>query len=437
MKAIIMAGGKGTRLSSVLNNIPKPMVPVDGVPVLEHQIRSLKESGITEVILVIGHLGHVIREYFSDGSSFGVKIDYYEEQIPLGTAGALYDLKELLKNDFILIYGDVFLDIDFQRMIRFHYARNAKVTLFAHPNSHPYDSDLIVTGDQDKVIGCEYKNLPREEDYDNLVNAGIYILSPKILTYINQPVKTDLEKDVIVPLISTGTVYAYRSSEYAKDIGTPDRLIAVEKDYKCGIVGKKKLSKKQKCIFLDRDGTINKFKGLLTDRNMVELENSVAQAIRIINSSEYLCVVITNQPVIARGDCSESDLKGIHKRLVTLLGNEGAYVDGIYFCPHHPHKGYHGEIPELKIDCKCRKPKTGMIIQAACDFNIDLTQSWIVGDTTTDIQTGINAGLKTALVLTGEAGKDQKYLVTPNIISHNLEECVRKIIEDGRKVKFE
>ena len=431
MKAVIMAGGKGTRLSSVLQDIPKPMVSFAGKPLLEYQIENLKENGITDIIIVTGHLGNVISNHFKDGSSFGVHIDYFAETEPLGTAGALYYLKDKLNEDFILLFGDLFVNINFKRFYEFHLQKQAEITLYAHPNSHPHDSDIIVTGSESRVTRWSFKNTERDRDYKNLVNAGVYVISPSVLARIPENQKTDLEKNVIVPSVEDGHIYAYQCTEYVKDIGTPERLKKVEKDYLGGICEQRNLKHKQKCIFLDRDGTVNKHVGFLRRAEHMELEDSAAEAIRSINESEYLAIVISNQPVIARGECTYQELENIHNRMYMLLGKEGAYLDGLYFCPHHPDSGFEGEVPELKIKCKCRKPEIGMIEQAVSDYNIDLTESWIIGDTTLDIQTGKNAGIKTALVLTGETGKDGKYPVKADIIQDNLLSCVNHILNGG------
>lgn len=429
MKAVIMAGGKGTRLSSVLKDLPKPMVPLAGKPLLEHQIENLKENGITDIILVIGHLGDIIRKHFEDGRRFGVTITYYMEQEPLGTAGALACLKDELVQDFILLFGDVYIDINFNKLVSFHEKKGGAATLYVHPNSHPYDSDLVVTDKDNRIVGWSYKNVERSEDYRNLVNAGIYVFSPAILAEIPVGVKSDLEKQVIVPNLKKYPIYAYCCSEYVKDIGTPDRLKNVERDYINGVCGQKNLKNRQKCIFLDRDGTINRYVGFLRDHTQMELLDHAAEALRMINESEYLAIVVSNQPVIARGDCSFEELERIHNRMYTLLGKAGAYVDGLYFCPHHPDQGFAGEVKELKMKCHCRKPDIGMIEQAAEDFNIDLAGSWMIGDMTVDIQTGINAGLRTMLVQTGVAGEDQKYSVQADFVQTDLLQCVRTILD--------
>ena len=258
MKAVIMAGGKGTRLSTVLKDIPKPMVDLAGRPLLEHQIINLKENGITDIILVIGYLGNVIQDYFKDGSSLGVNISYFKEEKPLGTAGALWYLKEQLQDDFILLFGDLFVNINFTRFYDFHKKNGARITLYTHPNSHPYDSDIIVSDENNVVVDWSYKNSERTQDYKNQVNAGVYVVHPSVLDTISENEKTDLEKQVITQLIPSHSIYAYACTEYVKDIGTPERLKKVEHDYMQGICERRNLRNKKKCIFLDRDGTINK-----------------------------------------------------------------------------------------------------------------------------------------------------------------------------------
>lgn len=162
-----------------------------------------------------------------------------------------------------------------------------------------------------------------------------------------------------------GEIYAYNTPEYVKDVGTPERFYAACEEQKKGVWNAKSLANRQKAIFLDRDGTINVLKGFLKRVDDFELLPNVIEAIKRINASEYLVIVATNQPVIARGECSFEELENIHKKLETELGKTGAFVNDIFFCPHHPDKGYEGEIPELKINCDCRKPKTGMLNTAA------------------------------------------------------------------------
>lgn len=427
MKAVIMAGGKGTRLAALNGDIPKPMFPILGKPILEYQIESLKQSGIKDIILIVGYLKKVIIEYFGDGKKYGVNIEYIEENEPMGTAGALYYLKSE-KKDFLLLFGDLILDIDFCSFMSFHMSNNAAITLFGHPNSHPYDSDVIVVDNDSRVTDILSKKSKRDFFYHNFVNAGVYCINPMALELIQKPEKLDLEKKLIAELITYRKVFAYKSTEYVKDMGNPDRLVSVAEDVKNGIVNKRNLKQKQKVIFLDRDGTINEYVGFLRNIEDFKLLPMVSEAIAMINASSYLTILATNQPVIARGEVTFQELDEIHKKMETELGQHGAYIDDIFFCPHHPHKGYGGEVEELKIDCECRKPKVGMMMKAAKKYNIDLSHSWYIGDTTVDIQTGKNAGMKTILVQTGEAGKDGKYDVKPDYIAENLLYAVQHIL---------
>lgn len=427
MQAVIMAGGKGTRLSSVTKNVPKPMVDFCGKPLLEYIIGNLRENGVNDIILVIGYLGDVIKNHFGTGEKFGVQIRYFTEETPLGTAGALPLISDALSDTFFLVFGDLFLNIDFEKFADFHREKGAEITLFAHPNSHPFDSDIIITDNTDRVTGWSYKKDERKGYYENLVNAGLYVIEKSVLPQSAEE-KLDLEKDIIIPAVSSGAVYAYRSSEYVKDIGTPERLEKVEADYLLGVTEKRNLKNRQKCIFLDRDGTINRFVGFLRKPGEIELLPGVAEAIRRINESEYLAVCITNQPVVARGEVTFEELDNINNKMHTLLGNEGAYLDGLFFCPHHPDKGFDGEIKELKFDCDCRKPKTGLVKKAAERFNIDVSNSFVIGDTYADVLTGKNAGAKTVLLRSGAEDKFEKYKCDPDFTAEDLLEAINMIL---------
>ncbi len=428
--AVIQAGGKGTRMESLTGNkIPKPMLELNGKPMLQWQMENIAEYGITEFVVITGHLGEQIQAYFGDGRDLGIHIRYIAEKEPLGSAGALYFLKEMEpERDFLLVFGDVMFELDWDRMIRFHETKRGVATLLVHPNGHPYDSDLLILAKNSQVMGIDHKDHVRDTWYDNCVNAGIYILSNQILDQITGVRRMDLEKDLLAPLMGTGQIYGYCTPEYVKDAGTPERFHRVCREQAEGIWRRKCLKNRQKCIFLDRDGTLNRYDGLVSREEQLVLEDSAAEAVREINQSGYLAVVVTNQPVVARGMCSMEDVKQIHRKLQTLLGREGAYVDDILFCPHHPDRGYPEENPAYKISCDCRKPAVGMIRQAAERFHIDLDHSWIIGDSTVDIQTGRNAGMKTVLVLTGVAGKDGRYDASPDYTAVDLGEAVRFIL---------
>ncbi len=416
MKVVIMAGGKGSRISSIANDIPKPMIQIEGKPVLEHEMECLRDQGFTDLFITVSHLGNIIMDYFGDGRKispvtgqpFGVHIEYYFEEEPLGNAGALFRVKDRLTEDFLLLNADAMFDIDFHRFVKYHKQHHGLATLFTHPNDHPYDSGLILGGDRHSVRQWLSKEDERPQYYKNRVNAGLHVLSPDILDMQISTHKVDLDRQVLKPLSGSGKMFYYDSPEYVKDMGTPERYQAVCRDFRNGTIHAKNLNNRQKAIFLDRDGTINKYVGFLRKADEFELLPGVAEAVKRVNESGYLAIVVTNQPVIARGEVTWEEMEQIHNKMETLLGYEGAYLDAIYFCPHHPHQGFQGEIPELKLECECRKPKPGMLLQAAKDFNIDLENSWMIGDGENDIKAGISAGCKTALIGTDDYGQTLK-----------------------------
>jgi len=401
MKTVIMAGGKGTRVSEIAGDIPKPMIPILGKPVLEYQIECLKRNNLKEIIIITGHLGNHITDYFGDGSRFGCDIKYFKETLPLGTAGALYKLDDL-NDDFLLLNGDVIFDMDFSRMISFHNKKKSWATLAVHPNSHPFDSALIVSNKDNQITSWINKEDERKW-YKNQVNAGVHILSPELLKNSTQSKeKINLDRDILKPSISGGKIYAYSTPEYIKDMGTLERYAQVTSDMENGIVHKRNLSEKQRAVFLDRDGTINSINGFIIQPEDFSLLEGVSEAIKAFNSLGYLVIIITNQPVIARGEVDFETLDCIHMKMETDLGKYGAYIDDLFYCPHHPDKGFEGERIEYKIDCDCRKPKPGMIITAAQKYNIDLSASYMAGDHNRDVQCALNAGCKPVFVSTGE-----------------------------------
>ncbi len=417
MKVVIMAGGKGTRIRSIASDIPKPMIPIDNVPVLETELCSLRDQGFDDFIFTVGHLADCIIDYFGDGSRWNVHIEYFKEETPLGNAGALFHLN--LKDDFLLIIGDAIFDVDFNRMVEFHRSHGGLVTLFTHPNSHPYDSGVVIADKNGAVERWLNKEDERPAFYKNRVNAGIHILSPKVLELsgidIDKAGKVDLDRQLLKPLCGTGKMFCYDSPEYVKDMGTPERFHQVEKDFLSGMIKARNLKNKQRAIFLDRDGTINKYVGFLRKTEEMELLPGAAEAIKEINNSRYLAVVVTNQPVIARGEVSFEELEEIHNKMEALLGQEGAYLDAIYFCPHHPHKGYEGERAELKVECNCRKPEPGLLLKAAEDLNIALDDSYMIGDADSDVKAGEAAGCRKSVKI--EEG--------------GLLEAVRSILDDN------
>ena len=396
MQLSIVAGGKGTRLG--LESIPKPMIKINGKPLLEHQILLAKRYGITEIFILSGYLGHVIKDYFGNGSKWGVKIHHIVEPQALGTAGAVGMLRDIVSERFMVFYGDLVMDFDLNSFIRFDEQFNSLGTIVVHPNDHPFDSDLLEADADNRITGFYPKNNRSEAWRNNLVNAAVYIFSPRIFQYIPDTF-SDFGSDVFPQALQAGEILkAYNTPEYIKDMGTQERLLQTAADFSSGKVARLNRENFRPAVFLDRDGTLNKNMDTLPSVDHFFLLPETAHALKKLNKSEFLSVVVTNQPMIAKGFVSFSEVLLIHKKMETLLGREGAFIDRIYFCPHHPEKGHYGEVSELKISCFCRKPNPGMLFQARDELNINLSLSWMVGDSDVDIQAGKAAGCKTVFL---------------------------------------
>ena len=176
-------------------------------------------------------------------------------------------------------------------------------------------------------------------------------------------------------------------------------------------------------MLFDRDGTLNLDRGFVRSPEQIELYPGAGAALRMLRECGFRLAILTNQPVIARGEASADDVAAIHRRIEWKLGEEGAYVDGIYVCPHHPDRGFAGERPELKIACACRKPETGLFEAARRELNLDPARTWMVGDTTRDIEMARRAGLRSVLVLTGEGGQDGLFPCTPDYVAKDVAEA--------------
>ncbi len=431
-QAVILAGGKGTRLKERLGDQPKPLIDICGTPLLERQILLLKSYGFDNILLLVNYASDKITQFCKLNKNWGVNISCVDDGEPLGTAGAVLSIYNLLESEFLVVYGDTMLDVDLNRFYRYHHQDPSSVaTLFLHPNDHPADSDLVETDDNGKVLGFYPYPHDQSKYYPNLVNAALYwIKKESLFSWKDNKSILDFGKDLFPMMLKENlNIRGYNSIEYIKDGGTPKRLDTICGDLISGKITRSSINNPQKAVFIDRDGTINIEVNHLNNSDKFELFPGAASAIKALNHSDYLTCVITNQPVIARGECSFAELKQIHNKMETLLGNEGAFVDRIYYCPHHPDKGYPGELAELKINCICRKPNTGMVDQAVQDLNIRRSKSWLIGDASSDMLTAKKAGLKSVLVETGYAGLDQKYWTIPDYIVPDIHAASSFILE--------
>jgi mannose-1-phosphate guanylyltransferase / phosphomannomutase len=428
MQVVILAGGRGTRLGQHAQTIPKPMVTIGERPNLEHQVLLARRHGFSKVLFLTSHLANCIEAHFGDGGRFGMEISYCAEDPPLGTAGALRHASKELDDCFLVLYGDVFVECDLTRLWSEHAYNRPIATLVVHPNDHPYDSDLVEIDAEGVISAIHPKPRPDDQYLPNLVNAGVAAIERRILDVIPPGRHLDLAHDVFPTLARGHSLRAYFSAEYFKDFGTPDRLARTRSDFDSGKPARLSRSFARPAAFLDRDGVINKEVSHLSDPERMELIPGAAAAIRRLNQAGFLVIVLTNQPVVARGECTVEGLRRIHNKMETLLGREHAWIDALYFCPHHPDKGFVGEVAELKIDCDCRKPKTGMFERAARDWNVSLPESYGIGDSRRDVLAARCMGIRTIGVKTGHGCRDCGASEQPDRLADDLGEAVDFIL---------
>ena len=411
-QVVIVAGGMGTRLAAATGGLPKALVPVAGQSVLERQLALARDYGVLRALLLLGHGSDQIVESLRRRPVYGMTIDWVVESEPLGNGGALLQALDRLEHTFLVFFADQLMALDIRRLIAQHVTNGNAATVVVHPNDHPQDSDLLEVDAAGRVTAVHHPPHVSERPLRNVVNAATYVLDRATLEVVNTqvPPRLDLARDLLPRMIAAGLrVGAYRSREYLKDMGTPERLAKVERDVESGIVDRRLAMNPMPAILLDRDGTMNAEVGRITQPSDLVLVTGIGDAVNRAHAAGYLVGVVTNQPIIARGDVTMADLDAIHGRMEMLLAESRAFVDGIYVCPHHPDKGFPGEIAHLKGPCKCRKPATGLVDQAVAELGLDRSLSWLIGDTTTDVQCAIAAGLFPVLVDTGHGGRDARF----------------------------
>ena len=435
MQAVILAGGRGTRLASRLDGRPKPLVDVDGVPLLERQILALAAQGVKEVVLLVNHAADQIAAHCAARNGFGLaRLQLVDDGEPRGTAGATLRCLPELRDRFLVVYGDTLFNINLARFLAAHERSGADATLFLHPNDHPHDSDVVEIDGAGWITAFHPKPHPNGVHRANLVNAAFYVVERSALeAWREAPTPCDFGRDLFPAMLAAGQpLLGYNSFEYIKDLGTPARLDKATAHLRRGIVARASLAVPQACVFLDRDGTLNLLRDYVRAPSDLVLLPGAAEAVRRLNEAEHRVAIVTNQPVLARGECTPEGMRAIHAKLDDALAEAGAFADRLHLCPHHPDAGFPGEVPTLKTVCDCRKPRPGMILAAARDLNADLARSWMVGDSTSDVAAARAAGVRAILLRTGEGGRDGKCDATPDAIVDDLPAAVDLILSASR-----
>ncbi|MBR6785628.1 MAG: D-glycero-beta-D-manno-heptose 1,7-bisphosphate 7-phosphatase [Clostridia bacterium] len=383
MEAIILAGGMGTRLRTCVEDLPKPLAPVGGRPFLEYLLDYLYANGVHRAIISTGYMAEKIED--AVGRRYrGMCVDYCREDMPLGTGGAIKKALGMCKEDYaVVINGDTFYDVDLFEMQKAHEKGGCPVTMAAKLLKNVERSGYLETANGRLTGFCE-----KGATGEGLINGGIYFIDKNALDCINDE-KFSFEKRVLEMILLP--VNIFESEAYFIDIGIPEEFARAnsEKDL---LISKRK----RRAVFLDRDGTLNKDTGHLYRIEDFEFLPDADKAFAAIKKKGYLAIVITNQAGIAKNLYKPEDADALHGYIDSALCKEHSVIaDGYYYCPHHPE----AVLDEYRTVCNCRKPEPGLILQAVSDFaasgiEIDLQNSFTVGNRRSDLLAGINAGTK-------------------------------------------
>ncbi len=379
---VIPIGGDGTRVSSLTKGKTKSELKIyNNKKIIDFQIETVSKLKKKIILLSSSKFrnlnSYILKKYNK------LDIEIITEEKKLGTAGCLYPLQKLNYNYYLIIYGDIIFNIDFRKLINFHKKKKADCTLVIHPNNHSIDSDCI---DIDKNFKSKkiYLKPHLKKNIPNLCLAGIYVINKKSLFLIKKNQFQDFSKNFLKACEKKIKIFGYNTREYIKDAGTPSRINQIKKELKGFKFKNGNINKKIPAIFLDKDGVINKLNKKKHYQKFDKLMSGTISSLKVINKSGFLTILITNQPAIAKGIISEEGfLKDLNKLSFKLSENK-VYIDRVYYCPHHPQRGFKKEIKALKINCKCRKPNNGLFLNAIKDLNIDKKKSFVIGDQISD-----------------------------------------------------
>jgi len=387
--AVVLAGGRGTR--SADPSRAKLAQEVGGASLMAWHLRLLGSSEITEALVVAGHLGDQVQALCDELEHEGITVRVVHEERQEGTVAALRLAAAHTDSDeFLVVLGDILMSFPVQHFLDDWRASGAAVAVAVHPSTHPEDSDAAFPSHDGTVLV-----VPKSENRDhvpNMSSTGLFAITRQGLA--DYAAWRDVGSDVLPAAAARADLFAFVSSHYFKDTGTPARLEAAGADVASGAFVRRGSLEARPALFLDRDGVINPTEPEFYTPDHYVLLPGVANAIGTANRAGIPVIVVTNQPALAKGLMTFDDHQRIRARMDRLLGAEGAFVDDYLFCPHHPEGGWVGEVAELKVPCECRKPGIDLARQAARRHHMDLTRSIMVGDTDRDRGFARGAGMR-------------------------------------------
>ena len=381
-QAVILAGGRGTRLHPLTLTRPKPMVEIQGKPFLEYQIEQLREQGFKRVLLLLGYLPEVVRDYFGGGRRWGIKIEYSVSAVDDETGRRLKLAEPFLDPGFLLLYCDNYWPMSMTRLWQRFAAAGAPAMITVYSNKDGYTRNSVrVEADgfvsiYDKT--CSHPDL-------NGVEISYAIVSKRIVHQLSDA-NVLFETTVYPALAARRQLSAFVTDHRYLSVGAHHRLPLTEEFFR-----------RRKTLIVDRDGVLNrKPPRARYVRRPEEFEwlPGALNALRLLHAAGYRIVVVSNQAGVARGAMSEDDLAGVHRSMAEAAAAAGARIDKIYYCPH-----------DWDAGCECRKPSPGMLFQAQRDLNLDLSRTYFLGDDERDAEAADRAGC-----FFGKISEDQSLL---------------------------
>ena len=398
-QAIILAGGKGTRLQSIVNDLPKPMAAVNGIPFLSYVMDNLIEQGIKHIILSVGYKHEKITNYYSN-SYKDTKISYAIEHEALGTGGAIKLASENINDNlFWVINGDTYVDIDLQNFYNINKNNNISIGLVKMQNFERYGR---VFTDFSRITGF------KEKEYceSGLINSGVYLINKKYLKRsFPESQVFSFEKDVLELVYNNIDIGFFESNGLFIDIGVPEDYFRAQKIFTNSINAKSIFDLDNSwTIFLDRDGVINEripgnyVKSPLEFKFLPQVKEAIKKLSEIFNR----IIIVTNQQGIGKGIVSKEEVDKVNEEMVSEIAKSGGKITKVYTC----------SMLKNEQD-NCRKPNPHMAIWAKNDFpDIDFQKSIIIGDSISDMEFGKHLGMKTILVETKEEEKMNYPIIT-------------------------
>ena len=399
---VVLAGGQGSRMVSAGFLLPKLLLKIQETPLIEFIINEAVTEDFTEILWCLGHGFEEIENYFDLNPSVkkAIRNVIFVEPERRGTLGALIQAREKIEDDFCLIMGDLLLSrANLGGVFESFRKSGEDARLLVKYTDHPQDSDLVTMG---KDLNVEAINPYPHQSIPKLPigNAGAVFLKKHCLPEFQEEPKSDVFKNLIPKLISNKfQVGATFHQGLIRDVGTPDRLDSVSE----GLLINSKLSP-SKGIFFDRDGTLNVPNGHINSVSQINLYPDTSKILFLALKLFSVIGIITNQPVIARGEATKEEVKQINSHVLKLAGIEDESKIVVKVCPHHPERGFTGEIPELKSVCHCRKPASGMLLEALNENYLRSNNTIYVGDSKTDLEAAQSAGIRWIHILNEETG---------------------------------